>query len=84
MTALEHFENDNGTVKAWQPIETAPIDGTIVILCGLWNASGTLPMLAVAGSYNQHLNLWMRDNQGCGFTVSCHPTHWMPLPEIAR
>jgi hypothetical protein len=69
-------------MSAWQTIETAPMDGTIIILRGLWNASGTLPMLAVAGCYNQHLGWWMRDNQGCGFTVSCSPTHWMPLPGL--
>jgi hypothetical protein len=58
----------------WQPIETAPKDGTWVL--------GYFPMLGVSqmkwfsyGSYTEH---WMRFG---GWTPVDNPTHWMPLPE---
>ena len=64
----------------WQPITTAPRDGTIVIVRGKWRYADTSEtMMAVAARYDYADN-WWRDNDGGGFTVQCHPTHWMPLP----
>jgi hypothetical protein len=60
----------------WQPIETAPKDGTYMLLMsrsgvviGLWDAHedrefGTVPA-------------WRDDGEG----YELHPTHWMPLPD---
>lgn len=59
----------------WQPIETAPKDGTTILL---WEGeSGTeCWVVPVTGSWD------------CGeWTLTCHgfstlaPSHWMPLPD---
>ena len=63
---------------AWQPIETAPKDGTNVLLVnrkgnmatGLWQGRGVM-----AG-------WWLRGGNGPNVFFNDHhgPTHWMPLP----
>ena len=63
---------------AWQPIETAPKDGTNVLLVnrkgnmatGLWRGRGVM-----AG-------WWLRGGNGPNVFFNDHhgPTHWMPLP----
>lgn len=58
----------------WQPIETAPKDGTLILLSSpggvVWQ-----------GSYKEikHANCygWSRFNSE---DVGWHPTHWQPLP----
>ena len=75
----------------WQPIETAPRDGTAILLfipdgytlCGLtdgvvighWSAAD-LPADAP-----EHDDNWYQLNQDGGFPCDILPTHWMPLPE---
>ena len=72
----------------WQPIETAPKDGTWVLLTGgtvdgSWDGD-TAPMVVVG----QYLPPWgseaiwhfaWYDNGYYG--EYSNPTHWMPLPE---
>jgi allantoicase len=60
----------------WQPIETAPKDGSHMILgcstyvdCGYWDDGWTLYPDDTA----PHDNYCVRFNP--------EPTHWMPLPE---
>ncbi len=67
--------------SSWQPIKTAPRDGTAVIVRGWYvNPDVNLVILAAAAVF---LNgIWWRDNDGYGFTVSCVPTHWQPLPPL--
>ncbi len=55
----------------WQPIETAPKDGT-----------GILAYNPFFGAYN---TAYTDGEWPCGFSVGCgqwfpKPTHWMPLP----
>ena len=73
----------------WQPIETAPRDNTIVLLC--WPDEGvasdfppeTAQMMIGTGYYEtgayQSYVGWMCDNQ-----ENLSPTHWMPLPEMPK
>ena len=61
-------------MSKWQPIETAPKDGTRVIL----NDS----LHTQIGFYSTALDCgeclgWVNDEG----IVSLNPTHWMPLPE---
>jgi hypothetical protein len=56
------------TMSEWQPIETAPKDGTVILA---WRKHATIPMI-VRFYYGE----WDSD----GVHVS-HLTHWMPLPE---
>jgi len=60
----------------WQPIETAPKDGTFVLLSGhelpVWQGS----WVGRVGRYP--INGWTRFNS---VDIDWSPTHWMPLPE---
>jgi hypothetical protein len=75
------FKKIKENEMTWQPIETAPKDGTVVIVRGFYDADGKLFMKAAAAQYSKS---WMRDNHGYGYTVSCYPTLWMPLPELTK
>lgn len=52
----------------WQPIETAPMDGTRVLLA---TPSGRI----ADGSFHARYDIWAWPY------VMVNPTHWMPLPE---
>lgn len=56
--------------SAWQPIETAPRDGTRVLV---WDGKHGGHYVA---RYDED-DLWEWGNDLCG---SLEPTHWMPLP----
>jgi hypothetical protein len=65
----------------WQPIDTAPKDGTCVLLYGIWSGE-------VHGSVDEYsilqasfsLNDWLVEGGEyyCAYVIN--PTHWMPLP----
>jgi hypothetical protein len=65
----------------WQPIETAPRDGTRILAFG-----GGLGEVSDVVSYNDSVGCWNapsdtlddRDDEPDGYN---RPTHWMPLPE---
>ena len=61
----------------WQPIETAPMDGTEVILFYPHVANGFVTagyFIAATDNFNSH---WYADQVNGGASP---PTHWMPLP----
>lgn len=60
--------------NAWQPIDTAPEDGSDVLVWGTLNS-----MLVSDNSW--HVAAYNRGWWSGGKTMS-HLTHWMPLPEI--
>lgn len=74
-------------MNRWQPIETAPKDGTKVLLCQATDADGN-PILDKAWGIFVQVAAWWGD--GDGWIVYCSmvrdpgvhftPTHWMPLP----
>lgn len=63
---------------AWQPIETAPKDGTWLLLARKQVMSGQL--IVVSGSWNSggamHMPHWM------SAVLGFQPTHWMPMPPL--
>lgn len=70
----------------WQPIETAPKDGTRVLCL---NADTGEVRVGVRKLFSEqhfentgrHWYEWFRNEEFCpGHTWSIEPTHWMPLP----
>lgn len=66
----------------WKPIETAPKDGTSILLCnnrettvGIYMHDGReFPWVVFDGHFTKEpLNGWSDNKFG--------PTHWMPLPD---
>ena len=60
----------------WQPIETAPRDGTRVILAALDEF-----YVRVAEGYFDDEWFWSTDSYRELGREGISPTHWMPLPE---
>lgn len=69
----------------WQPIETAPKDGTSILVCGgtiIWTegmgfeAEMGEPRIACwTGEY-----WYIGNGETYGDEIYCKPTNWMPLP----
>ena len=73
--ALECWRAAIGEVFQWQPIEDAPLDGTIVIVMSKeWEDNNKL------ATAKYEFGDW-RDVSGNGDTLNC-PTHFFPLPLI--
>ena len=65
----------------WQPIETAPKDGTEVLLWGrYWSDSQGLFSRPHVGSYVENLERWQVGVSHHDYRFRVRPTHWMPLP----
>ena len=63
-------------MSEWQPIETAPRDGTMMLV---WAKEWSCPVLMTREG-RDGIEYWLiGDTDGDGF-----PTHWMPLPELPR
>lgn len=60
--------------RAWQPIETAPKDGTAIIGFDAARESSQPALNGV--EFMRWVDGVWRDPE----TWTCHPTHWMPLP----
>ena len=63
---------DDLTETAWQPIETAPKDGTKILAC----VQGGFETLIVWWEAYRDSHEWFYDNDSYTW-----PTHWMPLPD---
>lgn len=58
----------------WQPIESAPTDGTLVLL---WERTWTAPFVGQWGRLFSQLGWVMRPHASLAGDA---PTHWMHLP----
>jgi hypothetical protein len=65
-------------VVGWQPIESAPKDGTSILAIWQWNEDDPN-----CGSVTHEVVRWCGWWDTMGFTQP-EPTHWMPLPEPPR
>lgn len=63
---------------SWQPIETAPKDGSHVLVYERGRVFEAQWADTFLGKRNRG---WMNYNEGTG---EKSPTHWMPLPEAPR
>lgn len=59
----------------WQPIETAPKDGTYIL--GTWIDAESNYRNIIKIAYHTGYCIW---DSNCHWP-KCEPTHWMPLPE---
>lgn len=59
------------SAQGWQPIETAPKDGSVLML---WTKYGEYPIF---GKYSATYDEWLEYG---GSEYKFTPTHWMPLP----
>lgn len=71
-------------MSEWQPIETAPKDGTMVLLCSakkhlLMGVGRYVPIKELGGESEHHYERW-QDSNGFFWQYLKKPTHWMPLP----
>lgn len=75
----------------WQPISTAPKDGTTVILagdgrvtCGEWCKPSETPRIKYVNGFapEPEWDEWdpFWSSHDGGFTEEHPPSHWMPLP----
>lgn len=60
-------------MSEWQPIETAPKDGEMVLLFVPLKHNGKFHM----GAYRFDNGHWWTDSH----TFVSNPSHWMPLPK---
>ena len=79
----------------WQPIDTAPKDGTSVLLCKAIDADGRLfdykKDVSTAQVFVQVAAWWGAEEEWivyqsliCERRVHFDPTHWMPLPDAPK
>jgi hypothetical protein len=89
----EVIDRKNDTIEEleakqeWQPIETAPKDGTWILLycsqqkvaiSGMWHVE---PDLFTPDVHEPGWSDWVSDNDYIMWDSGYSPTHWMPLPE---
>lgn len=72
---------DAKRMNEWQPIETAPKDGTFVLCCDLITPFRNQPPIMFVGRWDPEHHGWCdKPWHQDRFT----PTHWQPLPEPPR
>lgn len=88
------FRGDAEAVVAaldvWQPIETAPRDGTAVVLCWAIDADGgridwesdphTAGVFVQIASWGENDGWTVYCDMVCDPRLHFKPTHWMPIP----
>ena len=72
-SAAPQHSADIDAMRQWQPIETAPKDGTIVLLWGTYGSMMCANSKPIVGWFSRG---WWTERM----TLS-HVTHWMPLPD---
>ncbi len=71
-------------MSEWQPIETAPRDGSDVLVFGGTYSSECISCEFYGVAFNAVAIAWWDERSKTwngGDLVTHNPTHWMPLPE---
>jgi hypothetical protein len=74
-------------MNGWQPIETAPRDGTEILAFGLWagEIAGPQPIAVMAliswGGDGDYPGYEWDVSGGDAYACWMKPSHWQPLPE---
>jgi hypothetical protein len=76
-------------MNEWQPIESAPLDGSTVLVYGEWCGEingrtgrfGTFPARWDDGSSDYCGDGWLQVDGTDAYAAWVKATHWMPLPE---
>jgi len=79
-TFLPRLEAGSGEETDWQPIETAPKDGTPILARMLWYPRGLHGREEYAERYFDILRWTTFNGGGWVHYMLGQPTHWMPLP----
>ena len=75
---LEHIQAELQRLTTWQPIETAPRDGTAILGCQGWCIEVTAYHKGTKPYHRKEA--WVVANDDEGYAQDFQPTHWMPLP----
>lgn len=73
--ALKMLQEAVAEAKAWQPVETAPKDGTFI-----WLLSDSFAIRIGYWKGGRWVDLAKAEARGA-CDLSFEPSHWMPLPE---
>lgn len=69
--------------REWQPIETAPKDGTQIVCA--WPTRASFEFEIAVWGINENDDGWFDEDGGTWFDCEgnelCPPTHWMPMPQ---
>ncbi len=83
LTAVECIKKFKGE-NEWQPIETAPTDGTAILVChdgGVWIAKHKAVYQSGYKPDNPWFCLMLNKDHIPSRKRKGYPTHWMPLPQ---
>lgn len=64
-------------MSTWQPMETAPKDGTLILALASWG------MFITEWGTGGCVDGWGVRDSCCGSYEDQKPTHWMPLPDAS-
>lgn len=64
-------------MSQWQPVESAPKDGTLILAFLPESAL----MKIVFARWDDEFACWYDDKGESAFPIDVEVTHWMPLPE---
>lgn len=67
-------------VTGWQPIETAPKDGTPLVMFARY-VHATASIVVVA-SWLENYGMWVNQSFSCAPVQQVVPSHWMARPEF--
>ena len=75
------MNNNEDVASPWQPIDTAPKTGIILLGWRCWNRSGDPDWIPIPGHWDTDQRTWMDATKWPHEPVN-NPDYWMPIPSI--